>query len=26
MIQFMFTQLVLRWENDSNYIGAPFDK
>ena len=26
MIQFMFTQLVLRWENDANYIGAPFDK
>ena len=26
MIQFMFTQLVLRWENDVNYIGAPFDK
>lgn len=26
MIQFMFTQLVLRWENDSNYIGAPFDR
>lgn len=26
MIQFMFTQLILRWENESNYIGAPFDK
>jgi hypothetical protein len=26
MIQFMFTQLVLRWENDSNYISAPYDK
>ena len=26
MIQFMFTQLILRWENDSNYIGTPFDK
>lgn len=26
MIQFMFTQLILRWENDSNYIGAPFDR
>ena len=26
MIQFLFTQLILRWENDSNYIGTPFDK
>lgn len=26
MIQFMFTQLVLRWENDANYISAPYDK
>ncbi|MDP3719023.1 MAG: hypothetical protein Q8T13_14770 [Acidobacteriota bacterium] len=26
MIQFMFTQLILRWENDSNYIGMPFDR
>jgi hypothetical protein len=26
MIQFMFTQLVLRWENDSNFISAPYDK
>lgn len=26
MIQFMFTQLILRWENDSNYISAPYDK
>ncbi len=26
MIQFMFTQLVLRWENESNYISAPYDK
>ena len=25
-IQFMFTQLVLRWENDTNYVGAPFDR
>jgi hypothetical protein len=25
-IQFMFTQLILRWENDSNYIGQPYDK
>lgn len=26
MIQFMFTQLILRWEQDSNYISAPYDK
>jgi len=26
MIQFMFTQLILRWENDSNFIGTPFDR
>lgn len=26
MIQFMFTQLVLRWENEAGYIGAPYDK
>ena len=26
MIQFMFTQLIVRWENESNYIGTPFDK
>ena len=26
MIQFMFTQLVVRWENDPNYVGAPFDR
>lgn len=25
-IQFMFTQLVLRWENDANYVGIPFDR
>lgn len=25
-IQFMFTQLVLRWENGSNYVGTPFDR
>lgn len=24
MIQFMFTQLILRWENDGNYVGTPF--
>ncbi|MFA5909776.1 MAG: hypothetical protein WC815_13440 [Vicinamibacterales bacterium] len=26
MIQFMFTQLILRWENDASYIGQPYDK
>ena len=26
MIQFMFTQLLVRWENDSNYVGAPYDR
>ena len=26
MIQFMFPQLVVRWENDANYVGAPFDR
>lgn len=26
MIQFMFTQLILRWENEAGYIGAPYDK
>jgi hypothetical protein len=26
MIQFMYTQLILRWENDSGYIGAPYDR
>jgi hypothetical protein len=25
-IQFMFTQLILRWENDINYVGTPFDR
>jgi hypothetical protein len=25
-IQFMFTQLVLRWENVENYIGTPYDR
>jgi hypothetical protein len=24
MILFMFTQLILRWENDPNFIGVPF--
>ena len=23
-IQFMFTQLILRWENESNYVGTPY--
>ena len=23
-IQFMFTQLILRWENEPNYIGTPY--
>jgi len=26
MIQFLFTQLILRWENDSNYISSPYDQ
>lgn len=26
MIPFIFTQLILRWEQDSNYISAPYDK
>jgi hypothetical protein len=25
-IQFMFTQLILRWEQDNNYLGVPFDR
>ncbi len=25
-IQFMFTQLVLRWENAENYIGQAYDR
>ena len=25
-IQFMFTQLIVRWENDPNYLGQPYDK
>ena len=24
MILFMFTQLILRWENDDNYVGTPY--
>lgn len=24
MILFMFTQLILRWENDGNYVGTPY--
>lgn len=23
-IQFMFTQLILRWEQDRNYVGTPY--
>lgn len=26
MIQFMFTQLIVRWENESNYVGNPYDR
>ena len=25
-IQFMFTQLILRWENQPAYVGTPFDR
>ena len=25
-IQFMFTQLILRWENAENYVGTPYDR
>jgi hypothetical protein len=25
-IQFMFTQLIVRWEQDMNYLGVPFDR
>jgi len=25
-IQFMFTQLIVRWEQDLNFIGVPFDR
>ena len=25
-IQFMFTQLVLRWENVETYVGTPYDR
>jgi hypothetical protein len=25
-IQFMFTQLIVRWEQDANYLGTPFDR
>jgi hypothetical protein len=24
MILFMFTQLILRWENEGNYVGTPY--
>ena len=26
MILFMFTQLIVRWENDLTYIGVPYDR
>jgi hypothetical protein len=26
VIQFMLTQLVLRWENAENYVGIPYDR
>jgi len=26
MILFMFTQLLVRWEGDVNFIGVPFDR
>jgi hypothetical protein len=25
-IQFMFTQLVVRWEQDPNFLGVPYDR
>lgn len=25
-IQFMFTQMIVRWEQDMNYMGVPFDR
>lgn len=25
-LQFMFTQLILRWENEPTYVGTPFDR
>ena len=25
-IQFMFTQMIVRWEQDTNYLGVPFDR
>jgi hypothetical protein len=25
-IQFMFTQLILRWENIETYVGTPYDR
>jgi hypothetical protein len=25
-IQFMFTQMILRWEQDPGYLGVPFDR
>ena len=26
MILFMFTQLLVRWESDPNFIGLPYDR
>ena len=26
MILFMFTQLIVRWENDLNFVGVPYDR
>ncbi len=25
-IQFMFTQMIVRWEQDANYMGVPYDR
>ena len=25
-IQFMFTQLIVRWEQDQNFLGVPYDR
>jgi hypothetical protein len=25
-IQFMFTQLILRWENEPNFVGVPYER
>jgi hypothetical protein len=26
VIQFMFTQLIVRWESESNFVGVPFER